>query len=88
MRTGFIEVVEPASIATVDGTLPRAALRTRRGYVCVLHGAHQATDAARHVVRIRAAARAIGAAITELVGVQGTMNQQPERDRMRPLIRP
>jgi hypothetical protein len=43
---------------------------------------------ARHIVGVRAAARAVCAAIAEVLLVDGPVNEEPERDRMRPLIRP
>ena len=66
VRPGVIEVVELAVGAAVDSELPAAALRAGTRGVGVAHGARQAALAAGDIVRVRAAARAVGAAIAQL----------------------
>jgi hypothetical protein len=43
---------------------------------------------AGHIVGIGATARAVDAAIAQVLRVYGSVDQEPERDRMRPFIRP
>ena len=87
VRAHVIQVVEPAMRATIDGVLPGAAMRAgaRRGSVA--HRALVPALTARYIVRVGATVRAVCAAIAEILLVNGPIDEQPERDRMRPLIR-
>jgi hypothetical protein len=42
----------------------------------------------RYIVRVGATVRAVHAAVAKILLVDGPIDEQPERDRMRPLIRP
>jgi len=55
--------------------------------VGVAHGALVPAFAARHIVRVGATVRAVRAAVAKILLVDGPIDEQPERDRMRPLIR-
>ena len=56
--------------------------------VGVAHRALVPALTARYIVRIGATVRAVRAAVAEVLLVDGPIDEQPERDRMRPLIRP
>ena len=56
--------------------------------VGVVHRALVPALSARYIVRVGAAVRAVRAAVAEILLVDGPKDEQPERDRMRPLIRP
>ena len=83
-----IQVVQTAMRAAVDGVLPGAAVRAGARRVGIPNGALVPALPARHIVGIRAATRAVRAPVAQVVLVDGPMDQKPERDRMRPLIRP
>ena len=88
VRPGVIEVIEPAMRAAVDGEPERPAMRAGARRVGIVHRALEPTLLAPDVVGVGAAARPIGAPVAEVLGVDGPVDEQPERDRMRPLIRP
>jgi hypothetical protein len=88
VRPGVIEVIEPATRATVDGEPERAAMRAGARRVGIVHRALVPTLLAPYVVGVWAAARAVRAAVAQILGVDGPIDEQPEGDRMRPLIRP
>ena len=88
MRPGMVEVVEPAMRAAIDRELERPAMRAGAGRVGVIHRALEPATPAPHVVRVRAAARPILLPITKLCRANGPIDQQPERGRVRPLVRP
>jgi hypothetical protein len=88
VRTHVIQVVQPAMRAAVDGVLPGAAMRAGARRIGVPNRVLVPALPARHIVGIRAAARAVRAAIAKILLVDGPMDEEPERDRMRPLIRP
>ena len=58
------------------------------GRVGVVHRALMPALPACHIVRVGATVRAIRSAVAETLLVDGPIDQQPERDRIRPLIRP
>lgn len=83
-----IQVVESAMRAAIDGVLPGAAMRTGARRVGVTHRALVPALTARYIVRVGATVRAVRAAVAEVLLVDGPIDEQPKRDRMRPLIRP
>ena len=83
-----VQVVESAMRAAVDGVLPGAAVRAGARRVGVPNRALAPALPARHIVGIRATARAVRAAVTQIILVDGPVDEEPEGDRMRPLIRP
>jgi hypothetical protein len=82
------QVVESAMRAAIDGELPGAAMRAGARRVGVAHRALLPALTARYIVRVGATVRAVRAAVAEILLVDGPIDEQPERDRMRPLIRP
>ena len=56
--------------------------------VGVVHRALMPALTARYIVRVGATVRAVRAAVAEVFLMDGPEDEQPERDRMRPLIRP
>lgn len=56
--------------------------------VGVVHRVVVPALSARYIVRVGATLRAVRAAVAEVLLVDGPKDEQPERDRMRPLIRP
>ena len=56
--------------------------------VGIAHRALVPALAARYVVRVGATVGAVRAAVAEVLLVDGPMDEYPERDRVRPLIRP
>ena len=87
VRPSVIQVVKLAVRAAVDDELPTGTLRARAWRVGVLHCAHQPAFPAGDVVGIGAAAWTVRAAIAEFARAHRPEDQQPERDRCRPLIR-
>ena len=88
VRTRVFQVVESAMRAAIDGVLPAAAMRAGARRVGVVHRALMPALTARYIVRVGATVRAVRAAVAEVLLVDGPEDEQPERDRMRPLIRP
>jgi hypothetical protein len=88
VRAHVIQVVEPAMRATIDGVLPGAAMRAGARRVGVVHRALMPALSARHIVRVGTTVGAVRTAVAEVILVDGPIDEQPERDRMRPLIRP
>jgi hypothetical protein len=88
VRPGVIEVIEPAVGAAVDGEPERPAMWADAGCVGIVYRTLVPALLAPYVVGVRAAAGAISAPVAEILGVDGPVDEQPERDRMRPLIRP
>jgi len=84
----MVKVIETAMRAAVDGVLPGAAVRAGARRVGITNRALVPALPARHIVGIRATARPVRATIAQVLLVNGPMDQEPERDRMRPLIRP
>ena len=84
---GVIEIVETAVCAPVDGKLPAAALRAGAGRVGVAHCARQPALAAGDIVGVGAAARTVHAAVAQLARPYRAIDEQPERDWRRPLVR-
>lgn len=62
----------------------------RAGSRCVgvAHRALVPALTACYIVRVGATVRAVRAAVAKILLVDGPIDEQPERDRMRPLIRP
>ncbi len=83
-----VQVVESAMRAAIDVVLPGAAMRAGSRRVGVAHRALVPALSARYIVRVGATVRAVRAAVAEILLVDGPIDEQPERDRMRPLIRP
>ena len=83
-----VQVVESAMRAAVDGVLPGAAMRAGARRVGVAHRALVPALTAHYIVRVGATVRAVRTAVAEVLLVDGPIDEQPERDRMRPLIRP
>ena len=88
VRAHVIQVVHSAMRAAIDGELPGAAVRAGARRVRISNRALVPALPARHIVGIRATARTVRAAIAQVLLVNGPMDQEPEWDRMRPLIRP
>ena len=88
VRAHVIQVVETAMRAAIDRVLPGAAVRAGARRVGVADRALMPALPARHIVGIGAATRAVRAPVAQVLLVDGPMDQEPERDRMRPLIRP
>ena len=88
VRAHVIQVVETAMRAAVDRVLPGAAVRAGARRVGIPNGALVPALPARDIVGIGAATRAVRAPVAQVLLVDGPMDQEPERDRMRPLIRP
>ena len=84
----MVKVIETAMRAAVDRVLPGAAVRASARRVGIPNGALVPALPARHIVGIRATARTVRATIAQVLLVNGPMDQEPEWDRMRPLIRP
>lgn len=87
VRPRVVQIIELAVRAAIHSELPATTLRAGSWCVCILGSAPETTLSARYIVGIRAAARSVHAAIAQLLRMDGSINQQPERDRMRPLIR-
>ncbi|HZT29496.1 MAG TPA: hypothetical protein VFA33_06415 [Bryobacteraceae bacterium] len=88
VRSDVIQVVEAAMRAAVDGVLPGAAVRAGARRVGITNRALVPALTARYIVGIRATARTVRASIAQVILVDAPMDEEPERDRMRPLIRP
>lgn len=56
--------------------------------VSVIHRALVPTLSARYIICVGATVRAVRAAVAKILLVDGPIDKQPERYRMRPLIRP
>jgi len=56
--------------------------------VGIANGALVPALIAGHIVGIRAPARAVRASIAKVLLADRAMDEEPERDRMRPLVRP
>ena len=88
VRAHVLQVIETAMRAAVDRVLPGAAVRAGARRVGIANGTLVPALPARHIVGIRATAWTVRATIAQVLLVNGPMDQEPERDRMRPLIRP
>jgi len=87
MRSGVIQILQPAVLAPADGELQPAALRAPARRVGILNLPRQAALAADNTVGVVAGAGTIGAAITQVSSPDGAVDQQPQRNWPGPLVR-
>jgi hypothetical protein len=87
MGSSVIQVIQRAAGAAVDARSLMPAVGTCRNAGGIVHLVNMAAFTASYIVCIRASVRAVLAAVAELAGAYGAVNQKPERDRTRPLAR-
>ena len=83
----IVEIIQLAMTAANDRAQAAAAVQALARHIDVVDGPHTPTFGAADIVGVGTAARTIGAAITQFFSMNRAVNQQPERDRARPLIR-
>ena len=83
----IVEIIQLAMAAANDRTQSTAAVWTLARHIGVVDCPHTPTFAAADIVGVGAATRTIDATITQFFGMNRAVNQQPERDGARPLVR-